>query len=260
MEEKDNELKDNGKKEPHESDRSNILSMENGFNTRVNLFIIRYLYYHMKKHSKFLKKGKGTRQASVDLNVYVGISRPRFTRIFSGENFEMAETQSRDISKLFNISADYFKKNGKLIEIHGIDRDDWKCYFNSEFRGSVIMDELDEQTTPKEEIEKWKKEKMARALKVDEKLQELVETNFVANHYDAKTALYRIHYFFKNGVAFTEVSTLNKFLKYLQLLKISDWKALKSNPEEMKKYLDMLEKHYEYINAYLKFIELEKMN
>ena len=29
--------------------KQNILDMQNGFNTRVNLYIIKYLYYNMKK-------------------------------------------------------------------------------------------------------------------------------------------------------------------------------------------------------------------
>lgn len=233
-------------KETNASNRGDILSMEDGFNTRVNLFIIRYLYYHMKKHSCFMEEGKGKRQKSKDLKKRVGITRQRFSRIFNGYNFELSGKEAENIAGLFNISTDYFRKNGKLVEVHGIDRNDWKCYFNRQYNGSV----KDVPYTPKE--------RMGRADEVDARLQELVKKNFVANHYDTRMALYRIFYFFENGVAFREVSTLNKFLENLQLLKISDWKELKNNPADMKRYFHLLEKHYEYVNAYLKCRELEK--
>ena len=42
----------------YESDRRNILGKEDGFNTRVNLFIIRHMYYHMKKAEQLGKQIK----------------------------------------------------------------------------------------------------------------------------------------------------------------------------------------------------------
>lgn len=231
-----------------ESVRTDILSREDGFNTRVNLFIIRYLYYHMKKASSFMKAGKGKRQMSVDIKEYVGIPRQRFDRIFKGDNFQITEENAKDISGLFNISADYFKKSGLLIEIYGIDRNDWKCYFSQQYKGSVESAPY----TPKVRTD--------RAVEVDKKLCELIKGNYIAKHYDTKTTLYRIHYYFENGVAFKEVSPFNKFLENLQLIKISDWKELEYNPAEMAKYLPLLKKHYEYINAYLKCKELEQLN
>lgn len=45
-----------------ESERRNILGKEDGFNTRVNLFIIRHMYYHMKKAEQFMVEGEGKRK------------------------------------------------------------------------------------------------------------------------------------------------------------------------------------------------------
>ncbi len=113
--------------------RRNILDFETGFNVRANLYIIRYLYYHMKKADIFMMEGEGKRRKSVALKEYVPISRTRFRRIFDGENFEIASEDKRKISECFNISTEYFRKEGELIQIHGLTQEDWKCFFFQQY-------------------------------------------------------------------------------------------------------------------------------
>ena len=67
----------------------------------------------MKKADRFMKPGTGKRKASIDIKEEVLISRQRFSRIFEGQNFEITATEAKTIAALFNISTDYFKKDGE---------------------------------------------------------------------------------------------------------------------------------------------------
>lgn len=231
-----------------ESDsKRNILNKENGFNTRVNLFIIRYLYYHMKKASIFMKEGTKKRQASVDLKEYTLISRQRFARIFQGSNFEITALESKTIAERFNISKEYFKKDSELIPIYGITQDDWKCYFYESYgKGASVS------------LHKPSNETNAGMENVKDYLKKIIKKKYIIEHYDTSSPVYRIYYFFENGVTYRDTNTLDKLLENLELLKISAWKELATDPDKMKKYFNLLEKHYEYVKAYLKCQELEK--
>lgn len=227
--------------------KRNILNKEDGFNVRVNLYIIRYLYYRMSKADKFMKPGTGKRKASIDIKEEILISRQRFDRIFNGENFEITALEAETITRLFNIDKEYFKKNGEIISIHNITRNDWECFFAQQYGEDTVK-----KTGTGDNVTGMNK--------VQNALVNITEKDYIEYHYDTKMALYRIRYYFKYGVTYKEVSAFSKFLENLQLIKISDWKELEYNPAEMAKYLPLLKKHYEYVNAYLKCRELEKIN
>lgn len=225
--------------------KRNIMNRKDGFNTRVNLYIIKHLYYRMKKADQFMKTGSGKRKASIDLKKEILISRQRLDRIFKGENFEMTALETKTIAGLFNISKEHFEKNGELISIHNITREDWECFFAQQYGNYTV-----EKTGRGNNVEGMKK--------VETALEQIIKKDYIECHYDTKMALYRIRYYFKHGVTYKEVSAFSKFLENLQLIKISDWKELEYNPSEMEGYLPLLKKHYEYVNAYLKCRELEK--
>lgn len=227
--------------------KRNILNKTEGFNTRVNLYIIRYLYYRMNKADRFMKPGTGKRKASIDIKEEVLISRQRFNRIFEGENFEITATEAKTIATLFNISTDYFKKDGELIAIHNITKGDWECFFALQYGESSVT-----------KTERAIDGNVAGMNKVNKALQDIIKNDYIEHHYDTKMALYRIRYYFRHGVTYKEVSAFSKFLENLELIKISDWQELEYNPADMKKYLPLLKKHYEYVSAYLKCRELEE--
>jgi len=202
-----------------------------------------------EKADMFMKPGIGKRKATVDLKTYTLISRQRFDRIFKGNNFELTAQESKTITELFNISSDYFKKRGELILIHEITKEDWQCFFSQQYGKDSI-----------EKIQKPPKQIVEGMEKVESTLKVIVKKGYIPDHYDTKTALYHIHYFFENGATFKEASTFSRFLECLELLKISDWKELADHPEEMKKYLYLLRRHYKYVNSYIKCRELENIN
>ena len=226
--------------------KQNILDMQNGFNTRVNLYIIKYLYYNMKKADKFMEDRGGRRKASVELNIILEISLQRLNNIFNGCRYSMDEKTSVRIAKLFNISTDYFKKNSEIIQIYGITKDDWICYFYQRNNQSVV----------KGQISNLKE----RAGKVKQFLKDITKAEYIASNYDTGSPLYRVYYYFATGKEYKEVGRLDKFLDAIEILKIDDWKELKGDTEKMRKYLYLMKKHYEYVYAYLKCRELEEEN
>ncbi len=227
----------------------NILDKETGFNVRTNLYIIRYLYYHMKKAGMFMESGSYKRMKTVDLQDFIQISKPRLYRIFNGDRFELTARESANMIEIFNIRAEYFKKNGELIEISGITENDWYCFFGQTY-GEKSVKKLG--VLPDEMAEK--------AEKVQKALNELPKKDYIKNHYDTSHPLFRIHYYFEQGTTFKEFNRLQEFLESLKALKISDWKELADKPEDMKKYLQLLKKHYEYVDAYIKYREFEKID
>lgn len=218
--------------------KSNILDAKTGFNTRVNLYIIRYIYYHMKKDDQFMEEGKGIRKKSIPLESLIFFSRQRFARIFAGENYQVTKEESQILANMFNIDTDYFKKDAELIEVHGLGVNDWKTFFR--------------YLNTSQKIEKWDK--------AMEELKRLVIEDYIFSHYDTSAPLYRIYYYFKKGVTFKEVTPFHKFLENLELIKISDWKELDNSSDDMTHYLDLLKKHYEYVHSRMRCKELEQMD
>lgn len=224
--------------------KSNILDMKNGFNTRVNLFIIKYLYYNMKKADEFMYSNGGRRKASVNLNETLEMSLNRLNNIFNGLNYSMDKGLSEHIAGLFNISTDYFKKDSELIQIQGLTKDDWVCYFYNRKQTSVAKGQISDL---KERVEK-----------VNECLKNIKKDGYIAQNYATSSPLYRIYYFFSTGKQYKEVTRLDKFLDAIKILKIDDWGEIKSDMQKMKKYQDLMKKHYEYVCAYIQCRELEE--
>lgn len=224
----------------------NKLDTETGFNTRVNLYIIKYLYRKLKKPDGFLEDIKTSTKKHLDISSIINITKPRLNRIINGENYCMPANESEYIAEIFNISKDYFKKNSLLISIHGITPIDWKCYFHQEKGDNIRTLNLSDA------------EIKDNHTKVDKALKDIIEPSYIPKHYDKEEELYHIYYYFTKGVAYKSDTPINQFLESLTTLKISDWKELTGSPEQLKEYQLLLKKHFEYISACLKIYELQK--
>lgn len=219
-----------------------VLDKKSGFGARVNLYIIRYLYYHMKKADKFTEQGKGARKKSIPLENLVSISRQRFDRIFHGSNYQITKNEIQNLANMFNISSEYFQANAELINIYSLSLDDWQvfCGVNEKFF----------TVNQKEKIRN----------KVSKELKRLVEKDHILKTYDTSTAIYRIYYYFENGTTFREATPFHKFLENMELIKISDWKEIDNDSDTMSHYLTLLEKHYDYLRSRIRCKELEQMD
>ena len=204
--------------------------------------IIKALHSEAKRSDVFLKED-GIHHCST--GECIGTITRRVNNIADGRNFRRNAGEVEMLAKLFNISEIYFREGGELIELHGITESDWRC----KYKMQKHKDGTPCWKTPQEREESVKK--------VEKALKELEGRGYVEKHYDMSTAVYHIHYYFKTGVACQEVSTFNKFLENLKAIKVTDWKKIGENQEELKEYLCILKKHYEYVSAYVKYQEYE---
>lgn len=140
------------KKEQKVTGNKSVLTKYSGIAIIGNLFIMRYLYFHIKKNDVFLVEGEGSRDKSAKFyrNV-IPFSRARFLRMLNGENFRMPIDEIEKICGDFSLKEDYFRQTDPiLMEIpeHELDELDWKAflaveYFTDfeEFRKDKLKDE-----------------------------------------------------------------------------------------------------------------------
>lgn len=223
--------------------KRNILDCETGFAVRVNFYIIKYLYKHLKLHDSFCDEE--TKRATPFYGNIITLNRQRFSRMLHGINFELSSKDVEHVIKEFNIPKEYFQKNGEIIEIYSLDKDDWKCYFIVELQCIEI------------EVHYSKIEKQRRSDKVKKQLKALTDKGHIIKNYNTDTCIYRILYYFQQGITFYEKSRLTYFVEALEKLKISDWKELDKDPERFQYCCNLLKKHYEYTWALAKCKELE---
>ena len=113
------EEKEEGQNRETPASPKNIIKGDEGVVIMANLYIIRYLYFHMKKHDKFMEKGSGNKKKSAEFyGEIIPISRARFIRIMKGYNFRFAMTDISYICSEFGIDTKYFQREKtKLLQL-----------------------------------------------------------------------------------------------------------------------------------------------
>lgn len=225
--------------------KRNILNKNSAFNVMVNMYITRYIYSHIDKASVFMDE-YAKRKKSIDFHAeVVGISRPRMGRILHGENFEMSSVDRERLSSMFGISEKYYEGGNSIMEIHLLQEMDWKCFFNEYFYTDF-------------EIELPERVKDDSVLKVEQALNRLKKKGVIENEYDTDSPIYRVSYYFRNGVTYKEESRLTRFLKSLSDLQLSDWEEIEGDIEKLKYSSELLAKHNDYVNVVTRYKELKE--
>ena len=113
------EEKEEGQNREMSARPKNIIKGDEGVVIMANLYIIRYLYFHMKKHDKFTEEGSGNKKRSSEFyGKIIPISRARFIRIMKGYNFRFAMTDISYICSTFGIDIKYFQREKtKLLQL-----------------------------------------------------------------------------------------------------------------------------------------------
>lgn len=222
-----------------------ILDKNNGFNVIVNLYIIRYLYSHMKKATCF-EIADSERKKSVDFyNNVVGITRQRMSRMLQGARFEMSAEDRKRLSGMFGISENYFERDGKCFQLGRLEITDWECYFNDRYDAGYNVYDYD-------------RIKNRHISKVEETLKGLCSKGALERDYETSTPVYYVYYYFKNGTTYTEESNLRKFLKLLSQLSFSDWEEIEDNVDSLEHYQGLLEKHSHYVKVVAEYKRLKE--
>jgi hypothetical protein len=190
-----------------------------GIEYRVNLFIISEMCKRIAKNTKvnefFSCRGSG-----------IHMSYTRLRNILNGMPFEFTSELAMEIEELFGLDKRYFRLDDKdCINIKGIEKGDWEKYFKngSGHAGNPIENKI--------------MDKLNYISKEWEKMDKL----------DIDSGLRNICFYFKYGKK-NENDTL-RIKNMLELLDLTRWNNM--DTEDLKKVSAQMDKHSEYIKAYL---------
>lgn len=214
----------------------------------INLYVIKYIYYHIDKAEQFIERSGGGKKTKAHL-IYqreLPMSRQRFCRIMNGSNFQITKEEAKNIVERYGIEKRYFRRDNPVaFEIDGISNiEEWKCFF---CENNGIPYEFEHYFT-EETIKK-------KAAKVETVLQELFYEDWEIR-FDKHSPLFAICHYFHYGRRANEPSGVTKAKELLEKLNFSDWDK---EPVEMLEVAEeLLEKHYNYVHSLLTIIGLRK--
>jgi len=218
-----------------------------GFPLMVNLYVIKYIYYHIEKARCFIDEDNPGRK--IKANPIYGkpgfpISRQRFDRINKGCNFTFARSDAIKLVETYGIDSIYFRKEEPVpFEIKGITMDDWKCFYNHRYKGDYELPYF---------VKNSKKAVENKAAKIETTLKGLVSD--WERTLERDDPLFAICYYFHYGERFDKPNIMKNFKNILSILDFKEWD--KEDIEELKKVQTLLENHYQYVNS---LVTLEKL-
>lgn len=204
----------------------------------INLYVIKYIYYHINKADRFMEQkpaGKKAKAYPIYQNE-IPISRQRFDRINKGMTFEISSGDANFIIEKFGIDNQYFRKNDPVaFEIEGINLTDWKCFYNDRYNdGYSLPDNIDDDICEQ------------RAKKVLKTLKALVKSDW-ENNLEKDNPLFAVLFYFHYGKRSDRPSSIKIIKDTLRELDYKEWDH--ENAESLKEIYGLLKKHYNYINS-----------
>lgn len=220
----------------------NLYDKDTGFVYIVNLYIINYIYYHMKKHTAFIEKNNvGKKPKAYELfGDIINISRTRFSRItrIGLDRFELTSLEAEDICNILGIDAIYFQKDSpEIMPLDNIKEGDWKCFLY--FERGIPYSEI---TTKKEHQIEEQTEKVKKAL------AKAARTNWDAiGPEKEENPVYQIWYYFRYNIRHEKKSDIEMMMSYLKRIKYSDWRT--AGEAKIKESYNLLNLHCEFLKA-----------
>lgn len=224
---------------------SRTINGETGFYIRINLYIIRYFWNHLRNKAVW---------GDSDLYSIFNISRQRYGRIIGGFNFFLPPETVKHICGKLGIDEKYLTvsedtkilPDDKIIHIDGLTFEDWETAFYC-----LITMEAD-QKRKKEEREKLEEptDKEKKALNaIKGALSNHIAYGFISDKYGKRAPLFRIYYYFSKGVTYKEGDYAEHLINELNSLNVREWRQ--TDTDTLKKYQKAFSEHLEYINALL---------
>lgn len=218
----------------------NIYDGNTGFSLMINLYVIKYIYYHISKAPYFIDEAEqGMKKKSIPIysTTYFPLSRQRLDRINQGKSFELTRGEAESIITAYGIDIKYFRKDDPLaFVIDGIDETDWKCFYNSNYYGKYPLPSALQNN--KDDIEK-------NASKVTGVLKELVK------HWEDKLKkddpVFAVCHYFHYGQRFDRPSAIKTLRDILGGLDYREWE--KEDEASINEMLKLLRGHYNYVNS-----------
>ena len=216
-----------------------------GFHIRVNLYILRYFWKHLRNQEAW---------EDVDMYSLFGISRQRYGRMIGGENFYLPSGTVNSICSQLAIDPKYLTvaegtgipQKDRLIHIEGLKYEDWQAGFNR-----LLTVEANERRREEDKASLGEPEagEIMAIKTIKNALNQHVANGYIQEHYDNNTPLFRICYYFSKRITYSEGEYAKYLMNELKRLKVQEWKQAET--DSLKEYKEILSEHLEYINAQL---------
>lgn len=196
---------------------------------KINVYICREIYRKMwsTKNVIFIEKrsDKNNRHTYLKWGRIFGdvnITERRINNILAkNTNSSIHKPEAIKIAEIFNISKYYFLKDETaLLEINGIDIEDWKKVFYLKYG-------MDYDVHPKN----FDQSKLMK--KIDKKIKEIIRS-CEKDDLEHINPLYRIWYYYKNGASFKDdeiVEIIKKKIADLDNIKPAEWELIKEDKD-----------------------------
>lgn len=215
----------------------NLFDGNTGLPVMVNLYVIKYIYYHIKKADCFIEeKGEGKKPKAYPIyGNWLPISRQRFDRINHGGRFEISNREASEICGRFGIDIKYFRRDNPVaFEIDGLGDTDWKCFYNENYGGHYKL---------ANGIESGE-----RAGKTEAALKSLPSPGW-ERRLDRESPLFKICHYFHYGKRPDSPDNKKLLKEALGQIGYREWDS--ETAESLEEFHSLLEKHCSYIGALL---------
>ncbi|MCM1101156.1 MAG: hypothetical protein NC398_07200 [Acetatifactor muris] len=221
----------------------NLYDGNTGFPIIINLYVIKYLYYHIKKADCFMDEDYGRKAKAYPIYGTRGfpVSRQRFDRIKKGHTFEFTRGEADSVTETYGIDNIYFRKTEPVpFEIKGISDAEWKCFYNIKYEGHYgLPDDIKKLETVRQPEAIKKKSK-----KVEDALKGLAEGWEKLEH---DNPVYAVCYYFHYGERFDKPDIIKNLKDILSVIAYREWD--KEDIGSLKEILSLMKGHYQYVSS-----------
>lgn len=227
----------------------NLYDGNTGFSLMINLYVIKYIYYHISKAQCFMDGDRqGIKRKSIPIysNPHFPMSRQRLDRINKGVAFELTHGEAESITTAYGIDIKYFRKDDpQAFVINGIDETDWKCFYNHNYYGQYWLPP--DLKGNEHDIEK-------NAARVTDVLKELSEN--WEDTLKKDDPVFAICHYFHYGQRFDRPDAIKELRDILSSLDYGEWE--KEDETSLNEMLKLLRGHYNYVNSLCTLERLRK--
>ncbi len=232
-------------KKPRKSVK-NLYNGHSGLPIMINLYVIKYIYYHIKKADYFMDESAGRKAKAIPIygTDCFPVSRQRFDRINKGITFEFTKSEADRVTETYGIDKIYFRKIEPVaFEIMGIGDIEWKCFYKHRYAG---LYELPSHIKNDEAVKR-------NATKVEDTLKGLVADWEELEHDDP---VYAICHYFHYGERFDKPDIIKNLKEILSMIEFRQWDN--EGITSLKEIQQLMKNHYQYINSLVTLYNLKE--
>lgn len=232
-----------------------------GLPVRINLYIIKFIYYEMKKdRAKIFNEknetGKKLKAIPIFSTKHFPLSRQRFDRINRGIPFRLTNEEAKTMADCYGIDIKYFTGDeDSYFKIQRVEEENSENKNMPEYIDEISWKYFYKYTYSVDYFIKKNKRKISKEIAdLEYSLKELVANWRSLKQDDPLFAI--CYYFHYNASLGEKVGHIERLKECLQEMDISEWDNL--YPSTYEEIFPFIEKHYQYLQAIIRIIRLRK--